>query len=56
MPMLMIRCPATGAPVPTGIELDEASFKSSELQGSTVSCVLCGKAHRWEKKDAFFVK
>jgi endogenous inhibitor of DNA gyrase (YacG/DUF329 family) len=53
MGMVMIVCPTTKKPVPTGIAMDKASFNSSTLTNNSVSCPHCGKMHVWSKRDAF---
>ncbi len=53
MGMVMITCPTTKKPLPTGIAMDKASFNSSTLTNNSVSCPHCGKMHVWSKKDAF---
>jgi len=51
---IMIRCPVTGKPVPTGMNVDINSFKSLEFPRNTFSpCPACGQSNSWEKKDAF---
>jgi endogenous inhibitor of DNA gyrase (YacG/DUF329 family) len=53
MGMLMITCPTTKKPVPTGIAMDKESFKTATLTNNSVSCAACGKMHTWSKKDAY---
>jgi|SRR5205814_9859396 endogenous inhibitor of DNA gyrase (YacG/DUF329 family) len=50
-----IRCPRTGKNVPTGVAMDEESFKSATLKDNSVQCPHCGEMHTWQKKDAFLV-
>lgn len=50
---VMIRCPKTGAAVPTGIGMDWESFKFVTMEGNQVGCPSCGQMHTWDKKDAF---
>jgi hypothetical protein len=54
MAMLIIDCPVTHKPVPTGISTDKASFEdpTNVLTGNSVSCPHCGQNHVWDKKDA----
>ena len=51
--MVMITCPTTHKVVPTGIDMDAASFKSSDLQANSVGCPACGQDHTWAKGEAF---
>jgi hypothetical protein len=53
MPALMIRCPKTGTPVDTGIELDQDTFKYLPKIQSFVTCPACGERHPWSKDDAW---
>ena len=54
MGMVMIKCPKTGKPVPTGFGMDKGSFESSTLTNNTVSpCPACGGKHTWSKKDGW---
>jgi len=53
MPMIMITCPNTKQPVPTGIGADEESFRTMTLDNNFVQCSACGQLHTWSKKDAF---
>lgn len=55
MGMLMIRCPKTGKPVPTGFGMDKQSFASPSvvLENNSVTCPHCGGTHVWSKKDGW---
>jgi hypothetical protein len=53
MGMIIISCPSTGHPVPTGIGADKMSFESSSFTGNSVTCVACGQQHTWSKDDAW---
>lgn len=52
MPMVIITCPTTGKPVPTGIVMDERAFETSTLVNNSVTCPHCKQRHTWNKKDA----
>lgn len=54
MPMLMIRCPNTGKPLPTGIAMPKRALASASLIDKFLTCPHCGKVHIWDKEDAFF--
>lgn len=45
MATLMFECPASGAEVSTGIELDESSFKNLSRQTTYVHCPHCRAPH-----------
>ena len=50
----MIKCPNTGKAVPTGINMDQASFDSSDMRDNALGgCPACGGTHVWNKEDAF---
>lgn len=51
MPMLLIRCPLTGEPVPTGISMDARSFQTATLSNNSVGCPHCRQVHVWNKED-----
>jgi endogenous inhibitor of DNA gyrase (YacG/DUF329 family) len=54
MPSVVINCPSTGKPVPTGIGADAGSFATMQLSNNTLSgCPECGGNHTWSKEDAF---
>jgi len=53
MPRIMIKCPKTGEPVFTGIEMDDKSFRNATLKNETLKCPDCDQVHIWNKKDAF---
>ena len=51
--MVIITCPVTRRPVPTGIAMDAVSFQSSTLMNNSVSCPHCGGMHTWSKHNAY---
>ena len=53
MPNVMITCPATKKPVPTGIVMDAPSFAAATLTSNSFCCPACGQMHTWSKKDGF---
>ena len=56
MGRVMIKCPKTGEMIPTGISMDEESFRNSRtLQGGRVQCPECGAIHTWSASDAIVV-
>jgi hypothetical protein len=53
MPQILIRCPAFGNAVPTGLTTERVKFDSlSGIQFSMV-CPACGKIHRWKQPKAW---
>lgn len=54
MPRVMFRCPATGKPVYTGIDMDKKSFDAATFQGQIFGpCPECQNNHQWDKKNAY---
>jgi hypothetical protein len=53
MPQIMIRCPKTGKPTPTGMHFDEVSFATSQFRNNIAPCPHCGSSHMWSKEDAW---
>lgn len=54
MAMLMIKCPKTGKPVPTGMDMPVEQVKSGQIQlenNSVGPCPECGETHTWSGKD-----
>jgi endogenous inhibitor of DNA gyrase (YacG/DUF329 family) len=51
MATLMIKCPVTGKPAPTGMSLDKKAFDSTTLKDNLINCPHCKKMHAWSKKD-----
>lgn len=53
MAHIVIKCPNTGKPVPTGVDMDKKGFESAQLSGNSFQCPACGNMHTWDKKDAW---
>lgn len=53
MPMVLITCPRTRQPVPTGIVLDTQAFIWANLRQQRTHCTHCNRIHRWSKEDAY---
>jgi hypothetical protein len=53
MPEVLIDCPSTGNPVPTGIAMSEELFASTTMRGNSVRCPHCQQMHTWDKEDAY---
>ncbi len=49
----MIKCPATGRNLPTGIEMDRTNFRSSAVFFSRTYCPFCRTTHEWFAKEAW---
>jgi len=47
----MIKCPATGRGVSTGIEV--CSTEALPVVTATMLCPACGQVHHWTKNDAW---
>ncbi len=53
MAQIVITCPKTGNPVPTGMDMDRESFESGTFVQLTLkNCPECGDDHTWDTKDA----
>lgn len=50
---IMIMCPTTGRPVPTGMASEESSFKTLTLRANSFGCPLCEQMHEWDKEQSF---
>ena len=55
MAMVVIRCPATGRQVFTGIETSAASVNLIPPINSRLTCPSCGATHVWSILDAELV-
>jgi hypothetical protein len=54
MARVMINCPDTGEPVPTGFDMNQQSFETSQMSGNSFGpCPACGQMHTWDKEDAY---
>jgi hypothetical protein len=54
MARVMIDCPASGNPVPTGLNLSAKAFEGLPLVGNILrGCPECGQHHTWAKEDAY---
>ena len=51
MGIIMIRCPATGHDVSTGIEMPDVVLLPSVK--AKMVCPACGRVHDWTKDDAW---
>jgi hypothetical protein len=54
MPHIMIDCPSTGRPMPTGFDASQEQFQASEYDRCRSGpCPHCGQMHTWSKQDAY---
>ena len=53
MGTVMIRCPATGREIPTGLEADRASFNSMPVFFARCYCPICRIEHEWFAQEAW---
>jgi hypothetical protein len=53
MGILLIKCPHTGRPISTGIEVDRKSFLSLPDTLSYLTCTECGLVHAWWTREAW---
>ena len=53
MGLVVIRCPATGLKISTGIEADRLKFACSPVFFSDAYCPACDAMHRWFAREAW---
>jgi hypothetical protein len=53
MGIVMIRCPATGRDISTGIKVDRPRFECSPVFFAQTYCPFCRSEHQWFAKDAW---
>jgi hypothetical protein len=53
MGIVMIRCPATGREISTGIKIDRSRFECTPVFFARTYCPLCRAEHQWFAKDAW---
>jgi hypothetical protein len=52
MSILLIKCPHTGRPISTGIEVDADTFAALPDVLSYLTCPECGLTHAWWTREA----
>ena len=50
---IVIRCPQTKRPVPTGLTTDMIVLETLPNVGVPLPCRACGQIHRWTPNDAW---
>jgi hypothetical protein len=53
MGMVMVKCPATGRAIPTGIEIDHTSFQRCAVFFARTRCPICRAEHSWFAREAW---
>ena len=53
MGAVMIRCPATGTAIPTGMRADQSNFGRTPVFIAVSYCPVCRTEHEWFAKDAW---
>ena len=53
MGIVMIKCPATGVGISTGLTADRSRFASSPVFFSRTRCLICQSDHEWFAGDAW---
>ncbi len=53
MGLIMIRCPATGRAISTGMKASRFSFSRSPVFFGRTFCTICRRDHEWFAKDAW---
>ena len=52
MAMVTMRCPRTGEEVPTGLDVDPATWETLPIVVARMHCPSCGAEHVWSKTYA----
>ena len=50
---ILVQCPRTGAPVPTGLKTEWVFLKSLPCVAVPLRCPACGQMHKWKPNDAW---
>jgi hypothetical protein len=50
---ILVQCPRTGAPVPTGLKTEWVLLKSLPCVAVPLRCPACGQMHKWKPDDAW---
>lgn len=53
MGTVMVRCPATGRAISTGIETDQSRFDRAPVFFAGTYCPICRTNHEWFARDAW---
>ena len=53
MGIVMVKCPATGRAIPTGLQAERSEFETATVFFSRVLCPICNTHHEWFAKDAW---
>ena len=53
MSSVMIRCPVTGEPVSTAIEIEPSEFRKLPKISARMLCPVCGQEHVWATGTAW---
>ena len=53
MGAVMIRCPATGTAIPTGMRAEPSKFGRTPVFIAVAYCPVCRTEHEWFAKDAW---
>ena len=51
--VVMVRCPATGRELSTGVEMDAVTFERLADIRSRIKCPVCNLDHDWSTRDAW---
>ena len=53
MGMVMIRCPASGRAIATGMEADREGFGRTPVFFARTFCAVCKSSHEWFAREAW---
>jgi hypothetical protein len=52
----MIKCPETGSPISTGIEMDQPTFNKTPVFFARTLCPICRTQHEWFARSAWVLE
>lgn len=53
MRRVLITCPVTGRPTPTGMDYSPEAYQTAHISGHRVDCAHCGGTHVVTKADTY---
>jgi hypothetical protein len=53
MPIILTRCPQTGASVSTGVKSEWVEFATLPRVSIPIHCPACGQTHTWTNSNAW---
>jgi len=50
---IVVQCPRTGTPVPTGLKSEWVFLRSLPRVAIPLRCPACGQTHKWQPQEAW---